>query len=357
MAFLADYFFSPTAFLIAVVSFLAVTTYSLIIASIPFLKRYNCFAIPNDSSNHKGKIPHGAGVVVVVVLVSALLVERFFSLPWVLYLHFADYITYSFLFLALLLALSFFSLIDDIKPRSVIYRLAVQVIAALLITKALPSDVLLGYAPFWLDRLFAFLFIVTFTNFFNFMDGSDGMSAVQTIAITLGLAAIALVTENAELFSEIGFPAMLLMSITIGFLFCNWHPAKIFLGDGGSIPIGFFLSCLMLLCSSYGYWEAVIILPMYYYCDAGLTLLLRIVRREKWWKPHKKHFYKVALQKGRSHDSIAKAVAMANGGLVLLTLLAVLNNRLSYEIVSIALAGGIVLVLLLWMRATPKKQR
>ena len=369
MAFLADLFFSPAAFLIAVVSFLAVTTYSLIIASIPFLKQYNCFAIPNDSSNHKGKIPHGAGGIIVLVLVSALLVGKFFPIPWLPYLYptldttysfsslilLTNDIAHSFSFLLLLLVLSFSSFTDDIKPKGVVYRLAVQIIAALLITKALPGDILLGYAPFWLDRLFAFLFIVTFTNFFNFMDGSDGMSAVQTIAIAFGLTAVTFVSKDLYFFIEIGFPAMLLMATAIGFLFCNWHPAKIFLGDAGSVPIGFFLACLILLCSSYGYWEASVILPMYYYCDAGLTLLLRIVRREKWWKPHKKHFYKIALQKGRSHDSIAKAVAIANSCLVLLTLWAVQNNRMLYEISSIALAGGVVVLLLLWMRATPKK--
>ena len=357
MVFLADLFFSPAAFLIAVVSFLAVTTYCLIIVSIPLLKKYNCFAIPNDSSNHKGKIPHGAGVSIVIVLVSALLVGKFFPLPWVPKFYLVSNMTYSFSFLLLLLVLSFSSFTDDIKPKAVVYRLVVQITAALLITKAFPGDILLGYAPFWLDRLFALLFIVTFANFFNFMDGSDGMSAVQAIAITLGLAATALVTKDADFFIGVGFPAMLLMATTIGFLFCNWHPAKIFLGDAGSIPIGFFLACLILLCSSYGYWEASVILPMYYYCDAGLTLLLRIVRREKWWKPHKKHFYKIALQKGRSHSSIAKAVAIANSCLVLLTLWAVRSDRVLNEITSIALAGGVVLLLLLWMRrqVTPKK--
>lgn len=356
------FFSSPIAFLLVLIFLLSLLAYLAIRLAIPFLERYACFAIPNDSSNHAGKVPHGAGLIMVVMLVSVLLLKKFFSFPFDLGVE--SKITvgsiYSFLFLTTLLVLSFCGFVDDRIPTAIIYRFAVQSLVALFTIKfLLPSDsyILLGYLPFWLDRLFGFLFILTFMNFFNFMDGSDGMSAVQIIGMSIGFGVIPLICNDFELFVESGFPSLVLLSLGIGFLFCNWHPARVFLGDGGSIPLGFFLSCIILLTSSYGYWEAAVILPLYYYCDAGFTLLYRILRGERFWLPHKKHFYKRALQKGRSHDSVARAVANTNCCLLILTVLSVRSDRLLFEAGSIILALVVVLVLLLWMNATPQGKK
>ena len=360
-SFLTDGFFLG-CFLSGSFIFLAAITYGGILLAVPWLERYGCYAIRNASSNHTGKILHGAGLVVVAVAVGSLLVAKALNLflppgfgSTMLY-PFADpdSATLALTFFALLCVLCLCSFTDDIKPKSVVYRLSLQVIAAGFVVTLIPSEVLLGYAPYALDKLFALLFIVTYANFLNFIDGCDGMCGVQVVAVCLGLTAVGVVMSDIAFNASIGFSALVLGAIMTGFLLLNWQPAKIFLGDAGSVPVGFFLAVLLLLASSHGYWEVAVILPLYCYCDAGITLLERIVRREKFWQPHKKHFYKIAIANGRSHKQIARATAFVNICLVGLALYALRDDRFVYDLTVIAAALMLVAVLLWWMRSKPR---
>jgi UDP-N-acetylmuramyl pentapeptide phosphotransferase/UDP-N-acetylglucosamine-1-phosphate transferase len=98
----------------------------------------------------------------------------------------------------------------------------------------------------------------------------------------------------------------------IGFLVWNWHPARIFLGDVGSIPLGFLLGWLLLDLAASGLWQAALILPLYYLADASLTLLRRLLRGAVIWHAHREHCYQQAVQRGRSHAAVSRAVAFTN---------------------------------------------
>ncbi|MFB0922104.1 MAG: glycosyl transferase, partial [Alphaproteobacteria bacterium] len=86
-----------------------------------------------------------------------------------------------------------------------------------------------------------------------------------------------------------------------------WHPARIFLGDIGSISLGYLLGWLLLSLAVSGHLQAAIILPLYYLVDATLTLLRRLQRGDKVWQAHREHYYQKAVQNGRSHAQVSRA--------------------------------------------------
>ena len=355
------YEFFQGCFLLGAFVFLAAATYGGILLAMPWLERYGCYAVRNASSNHRGQILHGAGLVVVAVVIVSLFGAKLFNLFFltglegiVLY-RFADpdSTTLSITFFAILFFLGICSFTDDLKPKSVVYRLSLQFFAAAFVVTLIPNEVLLGYAPYAIDKIFALLFIITYANFMNFLDGCDGMCGVQVVAVCLGLVAVGIAMFDIGFNAEIGFSALVLGATMTGFLLLNWQPAKIFLGDVGSIPVGFFLAVLLLLTSSYGYWEAAVILPLYGYCDAGITLLGRMLRREKFWQPHKKHFYKKAIAQGRSHKQIVRATAFVNICLIGLALYAVRDDGFAKDLILIATALTLVAGLLWWMTRKP----
>ena len=171
---------------------------------------------------------------------------------------------------------------DDRSSLPVLVRLAAQFGAVAIGLVFLPGAgrVFQGLLPPALDLVVTGLLWVWFVNLFNFMDGIDGITASETVTIGLGVALIALVAA-----SDYGVRRRVLLGLSIraaaaalGFLAWNWHPAKLFLGDVGSIPLGFLLGWLLLGLAGTGSWAPALILPLYYLVDATLTLLYRLVR-------------------------------------------------------------------------------
>ena len=97
-----------------------------------------------------------------------------------------------------------------------------------------------------------------------------------------------------------------------GYLFWNWHPAKVFMGDFGSIPLGFLLGWLMLDLALAGQWAAGLILPLYFVADATFTLLARARRGERLWQAHRQHFYQRAVLGGATPSGVVWRVGAAN---------------------------------------------
>ncbi len=103
------------------------------------------------------------------------------------------------------------------------------------------------------------------------MDGIDGISGIEAGSIGLGVFILALLVPVTE-FVGAGYIGLGITAIMIGFLIWNWHPAKLFLGDVGSIPLGFILGWVLLDIASNGAWAIALILPSYYLFDATYTL-------------------------------------------------------------------------------------
>jgi UDP-N-acetylmuramyl pentapeptide phosphotransferase/UDP-N-acetylglucosamine-1-phosphate transferase len=176
-----------------------------------------------------------------------------------------------------------------------------------------------GLLPPGLDMVAAALLWVWFINLFNFMDGIDGLAGVETAALGLGIALVAAAAGMSPAFVIYG---LALLAGALGFLWWNWHPARVFLGDVGSVPLGFLIGWLLLVLTKNGHWQAALILPLYYLADATITLARRGLRGDKVWQPHREHFYQQAVKRGLSHADVVRHVLVLDLVLVMLAVAA-----------------------------------
>ncbi len=256
---------------------------------------------PNHRSMHSQPIPRTGGVAIVVSLAGSM--------------YFANVeLSAGLLESALVLAGIFF--MDDMRGLSVRIRFASQILAALFLL-LMNSEFQLGVALF----LFCTLTIAWMTNVYNFMDGSDGLAAGMTL---IGFGAYSIAAWNA------GATGLAVLSASIagaglGFLFFNFHPARIFLGDVGSIPIGFLAGGVGIVGWLEGTWPlafpAVVFSP--FLVDATVTLVARLIGRKPVWQAHREHFYQKLILLGLGHrrTALIEYIAMlicASGGLILL---------------------------------------
>lgn len=315
---------------IAVAASSALATGALVVV----LRRRAILDHPNERSNHAIPKPRGGGLAVVPIALVAWIAVPFPVLPPGLAV-----ILSSAAVLALL------SWADDLRSLPAALRFAVQaVVVALAAVTSLGTQgfVFQGLLPGWADTAVAAVLWLWFLNLFNFMDGIDGISGVETVSVGAGLALLAALGADAP-------PVWLgatLAAAALGFLAWNWPPSRIFLGDVGSVPIGFLLGFLLLALAARGHWAAALILPAYYLADATITILRRLLRGEKIWQAHSQHFYQQAVRGGRSHAQVSLAVLAAN---LVLIALAVLS--LTMPLPALGLAALVVAGLLAWMRA------
>jgi UDP-N-acetylmuramyl pentapeptide phosphotransferase/UDP-N-acetylglucosamine-1-phosphate transferase len=204
------------------------------------------------------------------------------------------------------------SWLDDLGGLSLSVRLVAQLVAVGLgILPALPEELVFrGWLPPGLDAVAAVLLWLWFINLFNFMDGIDGLAGSEAAAIGIGLVLYASVGMTRS-------PGLALLSAAVaaaalGVLVWNWAPARIFLGDVGSVPLGYLLGCLLLGVTADGGWKIALILPLYFLADSTITLLRRLFRGERFWLPHRQHFYQRAAQRGLGHAEIVYRVIAAD---------------------------------------------
>ena len=274
------------------------------------LERWQILDEPGNRSSHYVPIPRGGGIPVLGVTFCGWFILVQFGLG-----HVAEVCVIS----ALAMILGLVCWFDDIGDLSIQSRLFAQLLAVTIAIFLIPFDPMAtgSFGDLW--RICATIILwIWFINLFNFMDGIDGMTGVETVAITTGSALIFGFSGSEGDFSSL---AIILSAATVGFLFLNWHPAKLFLGDVGSIPLGFLLGWFLINLVVQGEWAAAVILPAYYLTDATLTLCHRAVKLEAVWKPHKSHFYQRAVAGRLSHSQAAIAVAITNTWLVACALL------------------------------------
>jgi UDP-N-acetylmuramyl pentapeptide phosphotransferase/UDP-N-acetylglucosamine-1-phosphate transferase len=271
-------------------------------AATAWLRRRAILDHPNDRSSHTRPTPRGGGLGLLAGLGAgwagalALLPGADLGAPGVMAAGAA--------------ALAVASFVDDLRGVPIAARLLLQILAVCGALAALPADALVfqGLLPGLLDRVLTGLAWLWFVNLFNFMDGIDGLSGVEAAAVGFGAALIAWLVGS---FAAVGL-GVTLGAAALGFLAWNWYPARVFLGDVGSVPLGFALGWLLIQLAVDGAWAAALILPAYYWTDASLTLLQRLARGEAIWRPHRDHFYQRAVRQGMTHADVARQVLAAD---------------------------------------------
>lgn len=279
--------------------------------------------VPNERSSHSTATPRGGGLAVVITLVLAL-----FTALWIFPFWRIEFIAAVVAGLPIAVA----GWIDDTKGLSAKTRLLVQAIAAAAFIgavaqvgdySALRSISLFGLnLTGWIAVLVFALFVIWMTNLYNFMDGIDGLLGMQALTVSLILA------RFASLSGASGFFYFSIAGACFGFLFLNWSPAKIFMGDVGSAFLGFifaasapfFIDTRLAgstladpeLFLSAKLWPIVLIVHASFLGDATWTLLRRLARGEKPHQAHRTHLYQKLTQHGFSHRTVALAYGLYN---------------------------------------------
>jgi UDP-N-acetylmuramyl pentapeptide phosphotransferase/UDP-N-acetylglucosamine-1-phosphate transferase len=285
---------------------------------------------PCARSMHAAPVVSGAGAVVVAVVLALSAVTSARDT--------ADGITVLPVIAAFLAGLSWID--DHYGGLSPAVRIAAHAAAVSVMLFVLDHDQrLVPELPLALERLVLGVAWVWFINLFNFMDGIDGLAGSEAVAVAFGCF---LVSASATATHPAGSLALIVGGAAAGYLVWNWHPAKLMMGDTGSIPLGFLLGWLLIDLALRGYLAAAIILPLYFVTDATLTLVRRILRGERPWQAHRDHTYQRAALAAGSHAAVVVRVIAANIALVALALLSV-QSPLA------ALAGAIAIVAMLMM--------
>jgi UDP-N-acetylmuramyl pentapeptide phosphotransferase/UDP-N-acetylglucosamine-1-phosphate transferase len=288
---------------------------------------------PGDRTSHSVPTPRGAGVVIAAVILAgwslillgdSSLFDRFWG------------------FILAFLLLACVSIVDDYRDVTPAARLAAQFVAVTLGLFSFHDQGLVfqGLVSPWLDVLITAIGWVWLVNIFNFMDGTDGMTVVEAVCVGTG---VLLVVFLADLDSGVAYLAAVLVGAMLGFAPFNWHPARAFLGDSGSIPVGFVAGWLLVTLALRGEWVAALVLPLYYIADATLTLLRRLGHGERPWHPHREHYYQLATPPGSSHSRTALLVLSSDCCLVLLAVVSIW----AHAFVVLVAAGFVVAAILI----------
>jgi UDP-N-acetylmuramyl pentapeptide phosphotransferase/UDP-N-acetylglucosamine-1-phosphate transferase len=247
------------------------------------LTRLGAFALdePNARSLHVKPVPRTGGIAVLAGVAAALgIIGVRFWLP---------------LLLALMLAaISFYDDVHGLQRRA---RFAAHFAAA----GVLVWYVLSPMHP--IEMLLLVLAVVWITNLYNFMDGADGVAGGMALIGFSAYAAAAWLAGQPQLASLCAAIA----AASLAFLIHNFHPARIFLGDVGSIPLGFLAAALGILGwrnDAWPLWFALLVFGPFN-GDATVTFLKRALRREKVWEAHRDHYYQRIVRMGLGHRSAA----------------------------------------------------
>jgi len=166
-------------------------------------------------------------------------------------------------------------------------------------------------APVWLALPLVALYVVWMLNLTNFMDGLDGIVGVETLTTCISAGVLGeLVLPGAGLWIA---PA-LLATATLGFLCWNWPPAKIFMGDAGSGYVGLMLAGLSLVAAQFVprlFWCWVILVGVFV-VDTTMTLVRRVLSRERIFQAHRTHAFQYAARHYGSHLAVTVGVGVIN---------------------------------------------
>jgi len=310
----------------------------LILMLKPLLTRH-LLAHPNARSSHKTPTPQGAGLAVIASVIAGCAAAIFAG---------AQLTEPSLLpVLGIAVWLTLLGVLDDAHTLSVSWRLLGQVLAGVVLVYSLPQgfQLLPGTIPLVIERALIVLGTVWFINAVNFLDGLDWMTVIQIVPITLG---IVILTALGAVPATVGILALALLGAMLGFAIFNKHPAQIFLGDAGSLPIGLCLA-FMLIFVAQSHLAAALLLSLYTLADSTVTLFRRALAKEPIFSAHRTHFYQRGAAAGLSASHVTARVLTLQSLLVGLAVATVLADTLLVDFLCLGLglsATGLMLIAL-----------
>lgn len=280
---------------------------------------------PNDRTLHLKPTVRGGGIVFIGL---SLLI-----LPFIWYFTGTFYKESVFLLLSILLiaGVSFF---DDIYDLPIKIRLGVQCIVAFILAVFMRPEkldfILFSLNHGYIIIPFIFFMVIWAINHFNFMDGLDGFCVSQAIYL-LACYFILFNVHHALVYQE--FCWILICSL-VGFLIFNFPPARLFMGDVGSASLGLIIFSMALVAQQ-KYQIPVIywfMLNSFFLFDSSVTLLRRIMNKERWLAPHKKHAYQRLKQFGMDTRLILLVQLVINSAIGYMVFLVEINKVTTFLI-------------------------
>ncbi len=318
----------------------------LVPVAIRYLLRRDIMDAPRVQSSHDGLTPRGGGIGVLPIILIGwvwLLINDHVSWP-------SHYAWIAVLFGAVLV--SYISWRDDIHESglTVRSRLLIQILAVSLPLMFWPvsmGHVLPNWVPDGVERFLLVFGWLWFLNLFNFMDGINGITGMQSMTVSLGIA-ILTVTGAIIVPPGIAMAAVILAGASAGFLVWNLRPkAKVFLGDVGSIGLGYCLAWLLIIVAAQDYLIVGLLLAMVYLADATFTILNCIRKGIKIWKPRRDHCYHMATVKGGlSHLQTVGIILVMN--LILLALAFAASLHWLHPMACLGIGLIMVTIMLRW---------
>jgi len=273
------------------------------------LRRYalakSIIDIPNDRSSHVEPTPRGGGVAIVISFLASLALLAGNQ-------DFTDVLIALSGSGALIAIIGF---MDDHGHIAARWRLLGHFIAAgwaMFWLGGLPPLEVFGWTLdlAWFGSVIAAIYLVWLLNLYNFMDGIDGIASVEAICACAGISLLCVVGG----FAQLAVLPLLLAGAVAGFLYWNFPPARIFMGDAGSGFLGIILGVLSIQAawaSSQLFWCWLILLGVFI-VDATFTLIRRLARGDKVYEAHRSHAYQFASRKYGKHLPVTLAVAALN---------------------------------------------
>lgn len=264
----------------------------------------NIVANPNFRTLHVNPIPAGGGIIFSMVFVMGLT-----------YLWSLNQLSNT---MFLLLAIgggvaALFGFLDDLKDIRAKRKLAAHILLSVWTVFLLENDTLFYFEwlPSLISILATLLFLVWMMNAYNFMDGIDGMAVSGAVFVSATIIGVLLWTRPE---SEFIMVMALLLASSSAFMLFNWPQASIFMGDAGSVFLGYLFGSLILVTVMVGdlsIWTWLVVFG-YFFADTTVTQLMRVLLVKKWYLAHRSHAYQNLARISGSHLKVTGGVVLYN---------------------------------------------
>lgn len=272
---------------------------------------------PNERSLHQHPVPRIGGLAIMLGIAGA----------W-----FAAKNAQALLLLAVIAPLIAISVLDDFKGVAPLWRLIIQLAVAVLALASMAQ----GTWP-WGAYVGALIMLVWGANLYNFMDGSDGLAGGMAVFGFGGYALAAAFAGNFEFAALTGA----VVAAALAFLLFNFNPARVFMGDAGSVPLGFLAALFGIAGIQAKLWPIwfpfLVFSP--FVADATVTLVKRARRGETLWQAHRDHYYQRLVRMGLGH----RGTALVSYAAMLISTLSALLVRDAAPAMQWMTVGGIAL--------------
>lgn len=287
-------------------AFVAISSWGLTFAMRKWALSRNAVVHPSQRCSHTVPTPHGGGIAIALVALAL-------TIPFAV----SDWAPDLSMVAMLLLGLTMLGVgvWDDFGDLPAKLRLFVHLLVVALGMMAVPSLPVFSVLGYEVDSSSAFLLWPVLLlgwawliNLYNFMDGIDGLAAVQAIVV-LGGMALNFAIWGPQTWMWV---CLLTLAAVLGFVVWNWPPARIFMGDGGSGFLGFALGFMMLLSAAtttVSMWSWIILLTLFI-ADATTTLLVRFFTGQNVLDAHRLHAYQKLAQRAGRHLPVTLGYAV-----------------------------------------------